>query len=346
MNKLFLLLFIIILINIKSQPSNIQQPNNSQNNKSIQNNNNTANNTPPQQPNNNLTNQNINLNSTNATNATNNTGKPEFNLTDSLIRFFNEMFGSNKTNNTKNDTKSLEEQKKLEEKRKEEEKRREQLEQIRMESQRKQKEREMQRQKQLEKEREEFEKQIENVTVSEFTNLYLEPKSGELLYHNLTKPCNLKLIFLLTDTQKTIHLTFNGPNGRGGTTLIKSFRSRNFLYYEYNAQHIGQYTFYLNNYHNSDETEVIFAISDDSKTNENLGKKNIDKISGYLNDIDSKINQMKAKQNIINKKTKTHNESINKHNREIIIYSIVEVVTMLLVFVMQTCYIKNMVEKL
>ena len=350
MNKLFLLLFAIILINIKSQTNNTQQPNNNQNNQNVQNNNNnTANNTPPpQQTNNNLTNQSINLNSTNIANATNNTGKPgkEFNLTDSLIKFFNEMFGSNKTNNTKNDTK-LEEQKRLEEeKRKEEQRKREQLEKIRMEAERKQKEREMQRKKQLEKEREEFEKQIENVTVSDFTNLFLEPKSGELLYHNLSKPCNLKIIFLLTDSQKTIHLTFNGPNGRGGSTLIKSFRSKNFLYYVYNAQHIGQYTFYLNNYHNSDETEVIFAISDDSKTSDNLGKKNIDKISGYLNDIDSKINQMKAKQNIINKKTKTHNESINKHNREILIYSIVEVVTMLLVFIMQTCYIKNMVEKL
>ena len=349
MNKFFLFLFILILIGIKTQQNNTENPNINQNNQNIQNiQNNTGNNPPPQVPNNNITNQNINLNLTNGTNVANNTGKPEkeFNLTDSLIKFFNEMFGSNKTNNTKNDTKYLEEQKKLEEKRKEEEKKREKLEQIRMEAERKQKEREMERKKKLEKEREEFEKQIENVTVSEFTNLYLDSRSGELLYHNLTKPCNLIIIFLLTDAQKTIHLTFNGPNGRGGTTLIKSFRSRNFLYYVHNATKIGQYTFYLNNYHNSDETEVIFAISDDTKKSDNLEKKNIDKISGYLNDIDSKINQMKSKQNIINKKTKTHNESINKHNREILIYSIVEVVTMFFVFVMQTCYIKNMVEKL
>ena len=118
------------------------------------------------------------------------------------------------------------------------------------------------------------------------------------------------------------------------------------MYYEYNAQHIGQYTFYLNNYHNSDETEVIFAICDDTKTEDKLGKKNIDKISGYLNDIDSKINQMKSKQNLINKKNKVHNESINKHNKEIIIYSFIEVITMFLVFILQTCYIKHIVEKL
>ena len=320
------LIFIIIIINIYAQNQNTQ-PNN---------------------------NQNITTNSTMNTQnntAMNNTGKKpekEFNLTESLIKFFNEMFNnSNKTNKTNNtdeksaEAKRLEEQKILEDK-----KRKEKMEQIRIEAQKKQKEREKQKKLQLEKEREEFEKQIENITISDFTNLYLDGKSGELLYHNITKPCDLKIMFLLTDSEKTIHLTFNGPNGRGGNTLIKSFRSRNFLYYLYNAQHIGQYTFYLNNYHNSDETEVIFAISDDTKKDEKLGKQNIDKISGYLNDIDSKINQMKAKQNIINKKTSAHNESVNKHNKEIIIYSIIEVITMLLVFVLQTCYIKKIVEKL
>ena len=329
---------------INPPPKQQQNQNNNQKQEKI--------NPPPkqqqQQPN--LTN--IINNKTNQTNLNATDGKPpekEFNLTESLIKFFNDMFGSN---NTKNDTdkekekeKRLEEEKKLEEQRRQDKIRRERMEKIRLDAEKAQREKEKQRQLQLEKEREEFEKQIENITISEFTNLYLEGKSGELLYHNLTQPGNLKIIFLLTDTQRTIHLTFNGPNGRGGSTLIKSFRSKNFLYYVYNAQYPGQYTFYLNNYHNSEQTEVIFAISDDSKTDERLGKKNIDKISGYLNDIDSKINQMKSKQNIINKKTMAHNESVNKHNREILLYSIAEVITMLLVFVFQTCYIKSIVEK-
>ena len=363
MNKLIIFLLYILIISINSQ-TNKQPQNNNNNNqkqekinpppKQQQNQNNNQKqekiNPPPkqqqQQPN--LTN--IINNKTNQTNLNATDGKPpekEFNLTESLIKFFNDMFGSN---NTKNDTdkekeKRLEEEKKLEEQRRQDKIRRERMEKIRLDAEKAQREKEKQRQLQLEKEREEFEKQIENITISEFTNLYLEGKSGELLYHNLTQTGNLKIIFLLTDAQRTIHLTFNGPNGRGGSTLIKSFRSKNFLYYVYNAQYPGQYTFYLNNYHNSEQTEVIFAISDDSKTDERLGKKNIDKISGYLNDIDNKINQMKSKQNIINKKTMAHNESVNKHNREILLYSIAEVITMLLVFVFQTCYIKSIVEK-
>ena len=340
MNKFFLLIPTIFIIYIYAQPKTHMEVNN----QNIENNQKNNMSIPPlEQGNNNIVNQ-TNLNG--QKNGTDLSKDKEFNLTESLIKFFKEMLDSNKTNDTEAQAKKLEEEKKLEQKRIEEQKKREKMEKIRMEVEKAQKEKERQKRIQLEKEREEFEKQIENITVSEFMNLHLEGKSGELLYHNITKPCNLKIIFLLTDTEKTIHLTFNGPNERGSVSLLKSFRSRNFLYYVHNAQLIGQYTFYLNNYHNSDETEVLFTISDDTKTVDRLGKKNIDKITGYLNDIDSKINQMKSKQNIINKKTNTHNESVNKHNREILIYSIIEVVTMLLVFLLQTCYIKNIVEKL
>ena len=73
---------------------------------------------------------------------------------------------------------------------------------------------------------------------------------------------------MLTDTEKNIHMTFSGPNGKGGSSLIQSFRKKNFLYYTYDAKYVGQYTFYLNNFHNPDETEVIFAVADDSKKTE------------------------------------------------------------------------------
>ena len=323
MKKIFLLSLILLIITIYSQTKTNEE--NKQKNNTV---------------------KQTNITAQNYTN-TNTTKEKKFNLTESLINFFEGLLNSsNKTNNTETQAKKLEEQKKMEQKRLEEQKKREKMEQIRMEAEMASREKERQKRLALEKEREEFEKQTENLTLSDYTNVYLEGKSGELLYHNVTKPCVLEIVFLLIDNEKTIHLTFNGPSGRGGTTLIKSFRSKNFLYYSYNAQHPGQYTFYLNNYHNKDETEVVFAISDGTKMNDRLGKKNIDKISGYLNDIDYKINQMKSKQNIINKKTNTHNESINKHNKEIVIYSIIEVVTMLSVFLLQTCYIKNIVEKI
>ena len=55
---------------------------------------------------------------------------------------------------------------------------------------------------------------------------------------------------------------------------------------------------------------------------------------------------MSLKQNIVNRKTDKHNNSVNKHNKKIFIYSIIEVITMIAVFVLQTCYIKRIVGKL
>ena len=184
---LFLSLTIFIIIYVNSQENNQQKP---------------ISNPPPQNPNNNTseTDKKVQINNTaNQLNATDKPKEKEFNLTDSLIKFFNEMFG-NKTNDTDSKAKILEEEIKLEEKRKEEEKRKQKMEEIRINAEKAQKEKEKQKYLQLEKEREQFEKQIENISVSEFINLYLEPKKGELLYHNTSKPCNLKIIFLLTDT--------------------------------------------------------------------------------------------------------------------------------------------------
>ena len=65
----------------------------------------------------------------------------------------------------------------------------------------------------------------------------------------------------------------------------------------------------------------------------------------YLNEIDVKVNTMSVKQNLVNRKTERHNKSVDKHNKKIFIYSIIEVITMIVVFLLQTCYIKSIVEK-
>ena len=304
MRSIFLILIFNLIIFLNSSPTdnNNQQNNNTNINQQINARDKTINN-----PNNKETNI---INNTSIINPEKNkTEEKEFNLTESLINFFNEMFGSsNKTNDTKTEEQKLEEKRKEEQKKQEEENKRKILEQLNLE---KQKEEQKKREKklQLEREREEFEKKIENISISEFINLYLESKRGELLFHNTTKPCEIKIIFMLTDTEKNIHMTFSGPNGKGGSSLIQSFRNKNFLYYTYDAKYVGQYTFYLNN-------------------------------------IDAMTNTLSLKQNLVNRKTDKHNQSVDKHNKKIMIYSIIEVVTMIVVFILQTCYIKKIVGKI
>ena len=45
------------------------------------------------------------------------------------------------------------------------------------------------------------------------------------------------------------------------------------------------------------------------------------------------------------KQANSHNEKVTKNNKWIVIYSIIEICTMILVFMMQSCYINSMIDK-
>ncbi len=307
MKNLFLLIYLSFTFNIQAQKIHSQSQFN--------------------QINNNIPyNTTSNIRNTQELNINKNSTEKEFNLTEKIENFY-----SNTTNDKKEELKNIphQEQDKIET-----------IEQV------KKSEKDDKEMNKLKEEKDEFDKQIEIFTLSDFTTLELPSKNIEIIYYKVNTPCTLKFAFYLSDSEKNIHMTLNGPDDKGRTKDLKTFTNKNFLFYEYKAKHIGQYTFNLDNSPNSDKTEISFAIKNDLKVDGNIGMKKLDKITDYLNEIDEKINKMRMKQNIINKKTDAHNESVNKHNKEILIYSIVEVGTMVLIFVAQLFYIKSKVDKI
>ena len=64
-----------------------------------------------------------------------------------------------------------------------------------------------------------------------------------------------------------------------------------------------------------------------------------------LNNIDNNINQLRNKKKIEIKQVNSHNKKVTENNKWIVIYSIIEICTMLLVFMIQSCYISSMVDK-
>ena len=124
-----------------------------------------------------------------------------------------------------------------------------------------------------------------------------------------------------------------------------SFTNRNYLFNENKIEQKGKYIFYLNN-ENEEKVEVSVAIKDSLNIDEKLGTKKLDKITEYIEDMESKINKIRLKQNIINKKTDAHNEGVNKHNKRILINSFIEVLTMIIILVIQLYYIKKNISKI
>ena len=192
----------------------------------------------------------------------------------------------------------------------------------------------------IKQEKDLFEKQIEAFTLSEFTTFELPAKSGEYIYYHITSPCVLTFTFYLSDIEKLISLNLKGAQ------IKKKFLDKNFLFYELKIEKEGKYIFYLDNEKNEEKVEISFAIKDSAKKDENIGSKKLDKITEYIEDMESKINKIRLKQNIINKKTDAHNEGVNKHNKNILINSFYEVLIMIFILVAQLYYIKKNISKI
>ena len=147
----------------------------------------------------------------------------------------------------------------------------------------------------------------------------------------------------MSDIEKYITLNFKGPDPSNEISL--DFTNKNFLYYEYKLEKIGKYVFYLNN-ENKEKIQISFAIKDSWNKDDNIGTKKLDTIVEYIDEMESKINKIRLRQDMINKKTDAHNEGVNKHNKSILINSFVEILTMIIILVIQLYYIKKNISKI
>ena len=284
-----------------------------------------------------------------------------FNLTESLINFFMETFGSNNkmsknsTNQTENnndinddDLRKVREaemknrlQTEKDKKIKEELDKKANLEKIEMENQRKKEEK-------LKQEEEFLLKVLSNNSFEEVVQIYLKKGERETLYLDLKARTKIKIAIILTDSdpEEKINFFFSGPNARGRNTVIQQYYLKNYLFWEYETIYPGEYYAEITN-KGTKLNEISFLFHDESHDNKKdlIDTEKIDKISMLLNNIDNNINQLRNKKKIEIKQVNSHNKKVTENNKWIVIYSIIEICTMLMIFMIQSCYISSMVNK-
>ena len=272
-----------------------------------------------------------------------------FNLTESLINFFKETFTDK--NETKKDSwkinktdenirKKLEEEK--QKKLREEQENKAKLEKIKIETQKKK-----EKLKQYEKERDTFTKILVNNTFKEVIQINLQKGESETLYLDLQAFSKIKLAIMVSDSDQDekVNLFFSGPNARGHTTVIQNYYSKNFLFWEFEVPRNGEYYAEITNKGTKDN-EIYFLFNDMyNKKNDKLDTQKIDKISMLLNDIDNNMNQLRNKKRLEIKQVNSHNDKVSENNKWIVIYSVIEIFTMIMVFIFQSCYINSLVNK-
>ena len=284
-----------------------------------------------------------------------------FNLTESLINFFMETFGSNNTksknntNQTENnadinddDLRKIREaemknrlQAEKDKRIKEELDKKANLEKIGIENQKKKEEK-------IRQEEEFLLRVLSNNSFEEVVQIYLKKGEKETLYLDLKAKIKIKIAIMLTDSdpEEKINFFFSGPNARGRNTVIQQYYSKNYLFWEYETLYPGEYYAEITN-KGTKLNEITFLFNDEShdKKKDLINTEKIDKISMLLNNIDNNINQLRNKKKIEIKQVNSHNKKVTENNKWIVIYSIIEICTMLLVFMIQSCYISSMVDK-
>jgi len=284
-----------------------------------------------------------------------------FNLTESLINFFEEMFGSKKNDSNTSQTskevidteddkirKKMEEEKKkkLEEerdrKRKEEKEKAAKLEKVKIEEQKKK-----EKQKKFLNERYEFMKLVANTTFEEVVQINLQKGEKETLYLDLESFTKIKIIVFTLDSEEEekFNLFVSGPNARGRTSIIYQLFNKNQILWDYETLRKGEYLIEIVN-KGTKENEFYLHLSKGDKKKDNINPEKIDKISMLLNEIDINVNQLRNKKKIEIKQVNSHNYKVTDNNKWIVIYSIIEICTMIMIFLIQSCYINSLVTKM
>ena len=203
---------------------------------------------------------------------------------------------------------------------------------------------EMQQKKEAE-EREKFEDELINTTFSENFNLMLDRGEKEKLYLDLELDQNIVMAFFVSDQEEKIKLTIYGPDTRGRMVSLFKLYKRNYFFIRFNAKRKGEYIVELLNA-GSKENEINFFINENIDKKDLLNADKIDKISLLLRDIKKDINKLKRKKKNEITLVNSHNDKVNKNNKSIVVYSIIEIITMIFIFVGQSYYIRSIVKTL
>ena len=150
---------------------------------------------------------------------------------------------------------------------------------------------------------------------------------------------------MINHPTKKIDFTFSGPQKNGKKGVIVGVNNKNYFFYEHKANIAGLYTFSINNHNHKENAKITFALNTDKVEEKTIDTQNLDALSKRFNDIDNKMGELRMKANLVVKKVEGHNKSIIKHNKSIVIFSIIEVVTMVIIFIFQSFYLTKLVSK-
>lgn len=189
--------------------------------------------------------------------------------------------------------------------------------------------------------RKKFEKLISKFDDDHWINFEINKGNKEIIYEDINDNISFYFAFIINDSKEKIKFTFKEPKTKDEKKDAFYSVTENYFYKKFKTNKNGTYKFIFNNRKNRN-LKVSFALKYKMK-NSNLTE--IDRIGNNMNKISKYLNIMRAKENLINKLTKSQFDAVNKHNKNIVIYGIIEIFSMIIILFVQLFYIKGLVNK-
>ena len=250
----------------------------------------------------------------------------------------------------KTPVKKTEQQIREERRRQEEERRRQEEERRRQEEERKKKEQERKKQEEerrrIEKEelKLDFEKKLSKYHSSELMTINLKANEGEYFYEEIKYKTKIEIAIFTNNQEQQFNLVISGPekkNNKG--KQIFNIIDKGYFLKIFEINEVGIYEFFIQSL--NQECVISFGLKYEKIEDNALEGKSMDLLSQKLNNIKDKMNILTIKQSLVVKRTESHNHSVKQHNKSIIIFAIIEVITIALIFIFQICYIKKLLNK-
>lgn len=178
----------------------------------------------------------------------------------------------------------------------------------------------------------------------------LNSKADEYFYFELDEanPYILLGYYCTDDTQGQIHVTINNPESKRiynkhGCEGVYNNRPPEDGSNDGRADHRikGTYTIILSNHRWHDTIRISLLVGNDSKKNKAVDKKNVDKLTSKLESIDNALSVISTENQYNWAATKTNLNTIYSADSQLVLYTAIQIISVILTSAVQVLYLKT-----
>ncbi len=189
----------------------------------------------------------------------------------------------------------------------------------------------------------EIDKEFAKFDPTDLLSVVLYKLSRKDFYFNITTaPCNIQIAFYVLNEDGLVDMKVKYEDSK---EILKEAKKSNEYITNFQATKNGLIHIQLRNLSKAEIT-VTLALHHDEHKNELFSLNHLTNMISRVNEVNKKAKKLENLKKQYSMKYRYHIDQAQKHNKNILIYSIVEVIIMIGIFILQTRYIIKLTNRL